>query len=299
MLERLPDNLSAMEKSTDALKQLQSDAMRKLGRNVLLFQEIERLMKFLLLNSHLEAGPRGLSPETLKRQSLIRDKSMGEVRKLFFEELFAPEEGDSENDAALSEIRIRTTVRFSKGDGEQFLRNQERFSAMNIERNDLVHHFLDRCNFQSAESLQTAIEHLDIQCERTIPLRDDLNRLFDQLQSGRQALMAFVGSDEGQRHFELIQLQNSKIVSLLAGVTQQLTRKDGWTLLDAAASLIGLEAPEELPAIKKRFGYRNLKALVTAAEIFELSDEMTLGGGRRTLYRVRPGAVTFVNAPRH
>jgi hypothetical protein len=46
----------------------------------------------------------------------------------------------------------------------------------------------------------------------------------------------------------------------------------------------------DMASIRKRYGHRNLKALVVASELFDTLEEKTPGGGLRTLFRIKRAA---------
>lgn len=70
-LRWLPLTLRNMEEQTieDPLKDLRDEVLRRVGRNLMIFQQIERLMKFLLTNANLETGPAGPTEQHLARQA--------------------------------------------------------------------------------------------------------------------------------------------------------------------------------------------------------------------------------------
>jgi hypothetical protein len=121
-------------------------------------------------------------------------------------------------------------------------------------------------------------------------------RLWDHLQSVIKALhdgikehAAFLASDEGKRQLELAWLQQSRLVLLLGDIAQQVGGANGWTPLGTAGQLIRKHAPEEVAALQERYGYRTLKGLLLAADLFEVRDEPTAKGGSRAVYRIKPG----------
>jgi hypothetical protein len=50
--------------------------------------------------------------------------------------------------------------------------------------------------------------------------------------------------------------------------------------------LIKRHAPSELDDLPSRFGHPTLKRVMLAAEIFDVAEEPTPGGGTRTIYRI-------------
>lgn len=275
--------------ASSRLTELQNEVLRRVGRNLLLLQQIELLMKFLLANATIETGPEGLLPAQLERQAGIRKSSLGQIRKQFFEEIFsAPPEYD--DDKPVAEFRARSSFRISPGDTNQLLGDQSKFEEMTAERNDLVHHFLERFRLSEESSLQDALLHLDAQRERALPLHEYLKRLHDGLIEGRRTLATFFESPEGRAAMDLMRLQSSRIVSLLLQAAELHSRSDGWTVVSSAANYIAAQDPDQLRSIKRNFGLNGLQSLVEASQLFDLCFEATAKEGRRAIYRVRPEA---------
>jgi len=260
---------------------------------LLLFQQIELLMKFLVANVSMEVGPRGPTSKHTRRQGAIRKKGLGQIREQFFEEVYS-EPIEREDDANLTEVRVRSSFRISVADADLLRRDEEKFEAMTAERNELVHHFLERCQLNDAASLAAVLVQLDDQRERILPLHKNLVQLRETVVEGLQATATFLQSPDGHAAIELIYLQSSRIVSLLAQATQVIARPDGWTLLSSAGNFIAAKDPEQLQTINQRFGHRGLQSLISAAKIFEVREELVANGAKRSIYRVKPGATELV-----
>ena len=96
----------------------------------------------------------------------------------------------------------------------------------------------------------------------------------------------FCTSDEGQRQFDLAFLRSSRLVVMLGEIASQTPRADGWTLLSTAGNLIKRHAPSELEDLPRRLGHPTLKRVLLAAELFDVAEEPTPGGGTRSIYRI-------------
>lgn len=73
---------------------------------------------------------------------------------------------------------------------------------------------------------------------------------------------------------------------MLGELATKTDRPDGWMVLDKADTIIRKLEPWELTDLGKRFGHRTLKRLLLATELFDVEDEPTPKGGRRTVYRI-------------
>jgi hypothetical protein len=102
----------------------------------------------------------------------------------------------------------------------------------------------------------------------------------------RKKHVEFLTSPEADRQFELIFLRSSRLVAMLGEIATRTARADGWTYFTTAANLILREAPDEIVDLEGRFGLPTLKAVLLAAEFFDVVDEALPKGGTRTVYRI-------------
>jgi hypothetical protein len=149
------------------------------------------------------------------------------------------------------------------------------------DRNDLIHHLLPRFNPESIDSCLETGHYLDQQREKLIPEYDFLKSLIEGLKSHAD----FLNSEEGIKQIELSFLQQSPLVSLLLNISIQQPRSDGWTLLGNADRLLRLTLPEEMGRLKSSYGYKTVKELIGASELFDINEEPTKKGGVRVVYR--------------
>ena len=176
--------------------------------------------------------------------------------------------------------------RFSVGVDAEFVdRHDQEMRALVDARNDLIHHFLPRWQSAVAGDTDSAITYLDAQRADAVRMLERLQGWASSLEAGRKQLAAFWASREGERQMELAFLQGSRLVAMLGEIAIRTARSDGWTLLSTAGHLIKREAPAELEELRKRFGYSNLKAVLLASELFDVTEEPT-PGGTRTIYRI-------------
>ena len=262
------------------------EVLRRIGRNVVIFQQVEHLLKFL--NAHSEViGPASqLSARVEKQVAAVHKNTMGELAGKLASSVLQPQlEQESPED--IDEVWFG--FRFSVGADAEFVdRHDQEIRALVDARNDLVHHFLPR--WQSAVDGDTdtdnAITYLDAQRADAVRMLERLQSWASSLEAERKQLAAFWASPEGERQMELAFLQGSRLVAMLGEIAMRTVRPDGWALLSTAGQLIKREAAAELEDLRKRFGYPNLKGVLLASELFDVTEEPTLGGGMRTIYRI-------------
>lgn len=278
-------SLRAFSLTTD-LKPTQDEVLRRVGRNLLLFQQIEHFLKFLL-STHKTGGTKETYKTNQQAQAeCISKKMLGQLVEKYGNEVLqdAGEEVPEEDRPA---DWFCFTFRIS-GDTE-FVESMRRdLKLMTDERNELVHHFLPRWQPDSPEKMAEALAYLDTQREKVLPMHEHLRSIINHMQESSQKLFEFMASPEYKKQSELMWLQASPLVSFLAEVTGKIHRKDGWCFLAHAGELAAKELSEEVKSLKERYGFKTLKKLVIGSELFDVLDEILPSGGFRTLYRLRP-----------
>ena len=265
------------------IKPTQDEVLRRVGRNLLLFQQIEGLLKFLL-SFHKAGGTLGDFKERQQKQiDAINRKMFGHLVDKYGTEVLkdagveVPEEEGPVD-------WITFTFRVS-GDTEFVEALRRDMKLMTEQRNELVHGFLPRWLPDSPVKLQETLAYLDSQREKVLPIHEHLRTTASHIQENRKKLLEFVSSDEYQNQSELIWLQASPLVTLLRDVASQFYRKDGWSYLAHAGVLASKELPEEIRNLKERYGFKTLKKLLVESEMFDVFDEPLSNGLFRTVYK--------------
>lgn len=267
---------------------LVNDVLRKVGRNVVLFQQLEQLLKFMVSNGNLSGFANELS--TLKKQQAdkVSKQTMGTLVGQYIENS-SPEFDNSSNEPEeLDEAYLSFSFRI-ECDGDYYESKKEALAQLVSERNDLIHHLLPRFDTNSVDSCETLGKELDAQDEKIRLEIKNLKAMAEALNDGRKEMAHFLQSEEGRKEFKLSFLRQSRLVLMLGDIATQMTREDGWALISTAGRLVKEHAPEELEQMKKVHGYSSLKKLIQASEIFDIYEEVTQKGGTRILYRLKAG----------
>ncbi len=255
------------------------EVLRRIGRNVVTFQQIEYLLKQLVANAQLAGPARQLSTLAEKQIEEVRNNTMGALAgKLASSVLQTQWQHETPDDIDEAWARFKFCV---GADAALVDHHDQEMRALVNARNDLVHHFLPRWHSALDGDTDNAIAYLDGQHADAVRMRKRLQGWATSLQAGRHQLAAFLASPE----FELTWLQHSRLVAMLGDIAKRTARPDGWALLSAAGHHIKCEAPSELEALDTRFGLSNLKAVLLASALFDVAEEST-PHGTRTLYRI-------------
>lgn len=270
------------------LEVVRNEVMRKMGRNLLLFQQIERMLKVLIANNSLAGYVHELPAKKKRQEERVEKQTMGSLVGAFLEDALTDKGRPREEPEDLAGLWF--SIGFGlEVDNAYYEERKSALAAAVAERNELVHHFLPRWDLMSMDSMQAADEYLDRQRENVLPEFEHLKSLVGALEDGWRQTGEFLLSGEWAKHFSLADLRHSRPVLLLGDIAQKMGRDDGYVLLNTAGDLLRLHAPEETKALKERFGYKTLKALIVATELFDLVEEPTDKGGVRVFYRMKPG----------
>lgn len=265
------------------LKPTQDEVLRRVGRNLLVFQQIERLLKFLLSNHKAGGAPADYKERQQKQADTINYTTLGNLVGLYGTEVLqdagveVPEE-ESPSDWFSFSFRLSADAKFVEA-------MRQDLKLMTDQRNDLVHGFLPRWQPYSQEKLEEALAYLDAQRDKVQPMHEHLLTMANHMQDVRKRLVEFMASEEYLKQSELMWLQASPLVSFLRDKANQIRREDGWTYLARAGCLANRDLAEEVKNLKERYGFKTLKKLIVGSGMFDVFDEPLPDGQFRTLYK--------------
>ncbi len=273
-----------MDKALSTERNPTSDeVLRRVGRNLVIFQQIERGLKVLLTN-HRYSSPTDEFGNLLKNTTPnLEAETLGKLVRMHRENVLcdAGEELPEQSSNATLQFAFRV-----QGQPEFIEKLTADFEAMKKERNELVHHFLPRWQPDNIDVLNEALEYLDEQRARAVPISDYLRSNLSSMIDAAN----YIASPEFDQTLDMLLLQATPLVAFFQEVAKKHHRDDGWTYLAQAGGLAGQTFPDEVKDLKDRYGVTTLKKLLIAAEIFEVRDEPTSGGSFRTIYKRRNDA---------
>jgi hypothetical protein len=277
------------------LNGIRNEVLRKIGRNVMLFQQMEHLLKVMLAKSSVSVS---LDSKTPVRPRQADTKTLGQLVGSFQKDVMV--KLDEMNSALETSETLdvlgppKMSMTWNIGVEEDF--REEFRSDMKIvvdERNELIHLLLPKWDPTSMDGCREVDGYLDRQREKVLPTLNTLIELWNNLRDAQREMLEFIASDEGKEQIRLDGLRQSQLVACLYDIAQRQARPDGWVALSTAAQTISENVPRELSELKKRHGYKKLKDAILATEWFDISEELTSKGGRRVLYRIKPDLVNF------
>lgn len=267
------------------IEQSKNEVLRKIGRNVMLFQQLEQLLKFIITNGSISGYASELESNQKQKKESIKKQTMGQLVGQYLKTTHSEEELiDDSKEFKEAFISFKFHI---ESDAVYYETKKADLSKMVSERNELIHHILPRFDLSSLESCIELEYQLDKQREKIIHEINDLEQKIKHLQELKEVMVDFINSDEGKKQFKLSWLRQTPLVLLLGDISVQTARPDGWTSINIAGQLIKKYAPEESALLKTKYGYKSLKALILAAEIFDIYEELT-DKGSRILYKLKP-----------
>lgn len=259
---------------------------RKIGRNMMLFQEFEYLLKFILADGRLSGYASELKAIRSEKAARINKQTMGQLVGQYVEDAHPDFEYKSDAPEVIKEPYLSFNFKI-KCDSSNYESKKEALAKIVLERNELVHHLLRSFDASSVQSCEDVGKKLDDQSEKMRQEISEIQSLAKRLVKSKTILADFLASEAGEKYFELSFLQQSNLVCLLSEFAKTKQRIDGWTVLDAARSYIQQQFPVELTRLKEIWGHKSLKDIVIASELFDVGEEATAKGGARVLYRLK------------
>lgn len=277
--------MDPMDKADATITAIRDVALLKIGRNVVLFQQLENVLQFLASAQNPSIPISQATATQAKRAQSIRFTTLGQVAGQV-EDLFSASDEESSAPAEGTETLLGISFRI-EGDPREIEDNRKTLRALIKERNDLVHHLLSRWNPHDVESCRALSLELDEQRVRIIREIERYRAYATTVGEMAKELQAFIDSDDGKRYCDFMFLQNSRLATLLAQIATTHAREDGWTLLSVAGEQLSNLIPEQFAKLKREHGAGSLHQLVETIDLFDVQSEPMPKGGSRTIYRNR------------
>jgi len=170
-----------------------------IGRNIVNYQKVERLMKAFLKASGHEGYLSDIYARQQKKNESIDRNSMGQLVKEMRESVFTTVE-PNDGPAEVEEPWFRFVSTFEMNDATAKTW-AEQLAELVRQRNDLVHHVLADKDFESVEVCERFLLELDRQNDHTKLVWSQLMKYFKHTADARKELGKFLQSEEGRAWF--------------------------------------------------------------------------------------------------
>lgn len=261
----------------DELASLRGEFLRRLGRNLWCFQQVEVQLKALMTVGQGRLPLQGLAEAAASHAATVRTRTLGQLIGDAEAGVFAPDARpvDPPIDGLAWSVRYEAGAGFSED-------LQGRLRGLLAERNELVHHATERWDLDDSDGLRAGLAELDEQRERVVAVHATLRRVLLAVHEATQAMVAHLQSSAFRD-----QLRRAHLDACLVDTVARAARADGWTPLSHAGHAFR-EHIARLPE-DQRQALPKLSRLLGDSGLFELREEPTAQGAR-TVCRLRATA---------
>ena len=198
-MENLPNEREENSQKME-LVEIQNEVMRKIGRNVLLYQQVEHILKYLVSNGKISGDVSTLKSRHEARKSSVSKRTMGTVAGDFFAEIFGEDSPSEDTTEKTNEIHLSISFRIETEE-KHFELRRDAIASLVADRNELIHHLIPRLSTESVESWLETDRDLDLQREKILPELRYLQTVAKQFSDMRKDLAEYLLSAEGKKHF--------------------------------------------------------------------------------------------------
>ncbi|HEX8633969.1 MAG TPA: hypothetical protein VF703_07430 [Pyrinomonadaceae bacterium] len=167
---------------------LRNEALRKIGRNVVNLQKMERALKLLVVRSDLSGYISELKGRYQSKLAYVERLSMGRLADNIIDILYSAADENADAPDDLKEAWVAFGFRI-EGGMEQKKAAKKALSLVVNERNRLVHKMLGEFDSASVESCRALINLLDQQQERIAPHFERIMGWLRRLHEGQMILL--------------------------------------------------------------------------------------------------------------
>ncbi|WP_287656765.1 hypothetical protein [Microcystis sp. M025S2] len=193
-LDEMWDRQIEMDEPID-IEVVRTEALRKLGRNIVNFSKIEGILKYLLSVTQIE----GLSTSTRNRfvdnYKKFRELTLGRlVGKLHNTVLVDDSQSEPQLDS--SELGMSLSFKVSYSDSDFLTAQKQALSDIVAERNKLIHEDLALLDTSSIEDYYELISFLDEQNPRLLAHLEELGWMLTSCIEAVKDLQSFIKSPD-------------------------------------------------------------------------------------------------------
>jgi len=167
---------------------LRNEALRKIGRNIVNLQKMERALKILVVRSDLNGYISELKRVYQNKVAYVERLSMGKLADNIIDILYSADDSNADAPDDLKEAWVAFGFRIEGGIARKKAEKKALSLVVN-ERNRLVHKMLGEFDSASVESCRVLIDLLDQQQERIAPHFERIMGWLKSLHEGQMILL--------------------------------------------------------------------------------------------------------------
>lgn len=187
------------------IENVRSEALRKLGRNIINFSKIEAVLKYLLSISQVEGTEETIPDHISRTEARLRKQTLGKLVQEFHKNVVVDvSQVETTTDSSDSEFAFYIKVTCNNPD---LLKDQKRaLSDIVVERNKLIHQKLAFLDTSCAEDYHNLIRLLDEQNPRLLAHLEKLGWIIKSVSKAWQTLDELLQSPEFLQYMQSNQI---------------------------------------------------------------------------------------------
>jgi hypothetical protein len=167
---------------------LRNEVLRKIGRNIVNLQKMERALKLLVVRSDLQGYISELKGVYQNRLASVERLAMGKLADNIIDILYSTADSNADSPDDLKEAWVSFGFRIEGGAGQKKA-TKKALTLVVKERNQLVHKMLGEFDSASVESCRALVNLLDQQQERIAPHFERIMGWLRSLHEGQMILL--------------------------------------------------------------------------------------------------------------
>ncbi|GCE62292.1 hypothetical protein [Microcystis aeruginosa] len=183
-----------MDKPID-IEVVRTEALRKLGRNIVNFSKIEGILKYLLSVSQIERLSTSTRNQFVDSHERFRKRPLGQLVKVLHNTVLV-DDSQSEPQLDSSELGMSWSFKVTYSDSDFLNAQKQALSDIVAERNKLIHEDLALLDTSSIEDYYKLISLLDEQNPRLLTHLEELGWMLTSFIEGIKDLQEFIKSPD-------------------------------------------------------------------------------------------------------
>ncbi len=180
--------------TNEDVEALKDDISREIGRCVLLFQSVEALLKAVVGNGNVRGKADEIASLRAKRIESAGKSTMGALTGDFVEGHINSSEELPDLTSVPAQGVVSLTFKLTSDSG-YIAEQQAALEGLVQQRNELIHHFLPKWDWNSVADLRLAREHLVVLRDSIEKRRGFLMSVWESHQRAMKLQQAFLSSD--------------------------------------------------------------------------------------------------------
>lgn len=275
----------------DLIESLKTSLYAKIGRNVLVLQHFEKLLKALVFSSQFKSKSSDLLLDRELQKASIDRKTMGQLIRVLFEDHIVSEvENDDtplEDEEPIELFAISFSVML-KTTPERLSVLTERFCSLLEQRNKLIHHLTDEFPKPTQTAFTNAIQKQELLYSEATACCDELKEIGLSLEQSRVMMADFFKNGEFIQILELHQLQQSQLVLTMRKVISEHSDEEGWALYGPTVNRARMLCPAAFESLMEQWGVKSVKKILLKSGAFQFGYQVLKNNNRRDVIRVAP-----------